>query len=199
MTRQFVCITAPGQKCEWADRFPREVIVYEKDKDLDNFGMEIYGNLHYIYYHYNKLPNIVIFAHPDVLKHAPKFFERVEQIDTPEFLALGGLAESNENGEPHHGGLHILDTVNELGLTPPKHYTFTPGGTFSVGREKILDHPRSFYKKAIEIVTRNRFRCGEQVYIFERLWGLIFNADWNLYVKKWGLNPRDFLHFIWAK
>lgn len=187
MKRQFVSVTAPGGICGWADRYPGEVLVYEKDKDLNNWTMEVYGNLYYLMSHYDNLPELIIFAHPDVLRHAPKFFERVEQIDTAEFLALGGRAECKPDGEPHHSGLNIDKTVKELGLTPQKTYIFTPGATFSIGKDKVRRHSKSFYEKAIEIAIRNRFMCGEQVYVFERLWGVIFDANWNYYDKKWGI------------
>lgn len=145
----------------------KDCVIIEKDKDVPNQGRESSSYAWYIIQNYDNLPDKITFCQGNPFDHCINILTAQKDLD---FNYHGNVYQSDHKGNPHHGGLKIGELAHELGIEIPEKLDFIVGAQFTVSRERILKHPKEFYKKLYNLA--NTF--PEAPWCLERLWIYIF-------------------------
>lgn len=151
----------------WVDRFPAwESVIVQKDVDLPNFGREpasFFWAMDKLY----ETNHTLAFVQGDPYPHAPEMDLRV--VDR--FTWLGNpIYVSDENGNPHHGGLPVRGRLKEwFGQEWSEPVRFAAGGQFLIPGHLLRRWPREKYTELLEAMS-----VGENPWVMERLWGHLF-------------------------
>lgn len=181
-------------------------------------GHNISDNLTFIIDHYDRLPEVTVFAKGNIFpRHSTQaFFDRVMNneyftsiedysIHHPKwpvsaFSADGGYCELNKNWylhQPNHPLKYFYrydDFMNYCFKDPvaPRYTRFAPGANYIVPRAHILKFPKVFYENLRFFVSYDLFP-GE-AYIIERALHAIWNC--NFQVSENMLKPFDEKIFV---
>lgn len=133
--------------------------IVQKGVDLPNEGREASSYLWWIIENYKKLPDEVHFLQANPFDH----------VD--DNLISKWWADSDNQGNPHHGGLRIQELADILGLALNPKWTFPAGACFKVSKKQIKKYPLSWYKEAY----KQSMEFPQAPWIFERLWSVIYD------------------------
>jgi hypothetical protein len=151
----------------------------KNSKIIPNVGREAHTYLYYIIENYDNLPEYVCFLQGNPFDHSQNMIFNINNFincDTEvDFMYISeNLIKCDINGSPHHPGLPIGDVCRFLNKEVKDDLIeFGAGAQFIVSKKFILNNEIDFYKKSISIVDQNIRPLG--AYVFERLWGFIFN------------------------
>jgi hypothetical protein len=155
-------------------------IIYDKgelaaENHLPNVGRESHTYLHHIIANYDRLAEITVFLQGNPLSHVPDLPNKLWSLERE--VGYRDLSDEilveDKHGHPVHPGLRMDEMHRGLFGTPgPDHYLCHPSACFAVSRERIRQHPLSFYQRAQALVLRRAFGPWE----IERLWQFIFAA-----------------------
>ena len=185
------CIVVSRYKedLEWTKQFSN-VIVYNKGTMLTgdfnqimltNVGREGHTYYKHICDNYDNLADYTIFLQGNPFDHSPNiisnlnnYFNKKDLNIDFEFLSES-ILNSNLRICPHHKGLPLIK-VYELLFDEKKedmNFHFGAGAQFIVSKQKILQRPKEFYIKIVEMLDKDINPI--EGFVIERFHKLIFN------------------------
>ena len=184
-----IVVARYNENLEWTKNF-LNVIVYNKgnplsddfnQKYLNNVGREGHTYYTHIYDNYDNLADYTIFLQGNPFDHSPNIISNLNKyvnntnlsIDF-EFLSEHVL-HCNLTGCSHHSGLPLIDTYEKIFGERNKNmdFKFGAGAQFIVSKKKILQRPKEFYLKIIEMLNKDINPI--EGFVIERFHKLIFN------------------------
>lgn len=184
-----IIIARYNEDMEWTKQFPN-VLIYNKGTTLNenynqimlnNVGREGHTYYKYIYDNYDNLDNYTIFLQGNPFDHSPNVIENINKYINNKDLSIDfeylseKLIYTNLSGCDYHRGIPLKDVYEKL-FGERKDYMiiqFGTGAQFIVSRNKILERPRSFYLKIVEMLEKSTSPL--EGYVIERFHGLIFS------------------------
>ncbi len=163
------------------------VIVYSKDENETNSDFEILPNVgresqtyvHHIIKNFENLADCTIFTQGYPFDHKGDFVRHISEIDylnIDKFLPIGvGTYTCDDNGNPHHPGLQCGLYTEELLGEYRNYFEFYPGALFVLTKSAILEKGIKYFQRLNDI----HYECNDFPWMVERLWGHIFNYDYN--------------------
>lgn len=145
------------ENIDWANQF--EHFVVEKEVHLPNKGREASSYLWWILENYYKLPDEVHFLQGNPFDHCDGNFKST------------WYPTSDKRGCPAHCGLRIEEISEPLNIKLPDTWVFPAGANFTVSREELLKYDYEWYQLAYKLSMEHE----QGAWIFERLWGLIYD------------------------
>jgi hypothetical protein len=185
-----IIVARYNENIDWTRQF-ENVVIYNKGDPLPNGSNEIQlsnvgreGHTYYKYIcdNYYNLDNYTIFLQGRPFDHSPNIIRNLQQyINNPnlkidfEFLSESVL-DCNLNGCPHHSGIPLQAVYMQIfkeNKTDLK-IVFGAGAQFIVSKDRILQRPKEFYLKIVEILEKNINPI--EGFVIERFHPLIFAA-----------------------
>ena len=187
-----IVVARYNEDLEWTKNF-LNVIVYNKGTPLtqdfneillDNFGREGHTCYKHIYDNYDNLADYTIFLQGNPFDHSPNIISNlnnyINNINNKnlsiDFEFLSELIlNCNLTGCCYHSELPLIQTYEKLFGERKENmdFQFGAGAQFIVSKQKILQRPKEFYLKIIEILDKNISPI--EGYVIERFHKLIFN------------------------
>lgn len=184
-----IVVARYNEHLEWTRQFSN-IIIYNKGEPLSddfnqkcliNVGREGHTYYKHIYDNYDNLTDYTIFLQGNPFDHSPNIISNlnkyVNNIDLSidfEFLSEH-ILDCNLSDCPYHNGLPLIDTYEKI-FGERKEYMefkFGAGAQFIVSKKQILQKPKEFYLKIIEMLENNINPI--EGFVIERFHGLIFN------------------------
>ena len=184
-----IVVARYNENLEWTKNF-LNVIVYNKGNPLsDDFNQKLLNNLgreghtyyKHIYDNYDNLADYTIFLQGNPFDHSPNIISNLNKyvnntnlsIDF-EFLSECVL-DCNLTDCRYHSGLPLIDTYEKIFGERNKNmeFKFGAGAQFIVSKKKILQRPKEFYLKIIEMLNKDINPI--EGFVIERFHKLIFN------------------------
>jgi hypothetical protein len=154
---------------------------FQKSLQLPNIGREGHTYLHHIITNYESLSDYTFFIQGKPFDHCHNI---IEYILNPKDALQKRIADVYLTN--HKMYIENLDNVNHVEIIPcmkrvcidlfgaePCSFDFGPGAILLLEKNQILSRPKSFYEKCIKHLENEV--CPTEGFVFERLWGLIFN------------------------
>ena len=177
-----------NEDIEWTKKF-KDVIIYNKGLplvgdsnviELSNVGREGHTYYHYIFTNYDDLDKYTVFLQGNPYDHTPNLEDVITRLQTfqGDFLSITKETCMTTN---------IFDNANpELPLmkvyeylfgecSTLKVYHFGVGAQFIVSRDCIHKHPKEFYGKIVNLLSKEKNPI--EGYIIERFHPLIFGES----------------------
>jgi hypothetical protein len=184
-----IVVARYNENVEWTKQF-LNVIIYNKGPSLikdtyneiiiNNVGREGHTYYKYIYDNYNNLTDYTIFLQGNPFDHSPNIISNLNKYLNNKLLNIDFefLSEwiicCNLNGCNYHKGLPLIETYEKL-FNERKEYMefkFGSGAQFIVSKNKILERPKEFYLKIVEMLGNTTHPI--EGFIIERFHSLIF-------------------------
>ena len=186
-----IIVARYNENVEWSKQFPN-VIIYNKGNKLDdnyneillnNVGREGHTYYKYIYDNYENLEEYTIFLQGTPFDHSPNIISKLSNLTnifnkelSIDFEFLSELIlNCNLCGCPYHKELQLIETYEKLFGERKENmeFQFGSGAQFVVSKKKILQRPKEFYLKIIEMLNKDINPI--EGYIIERFHKLIFD------------------------
>jgi hypothetical protein len=171
-----IVVARYNENLEWTKNF-LNVIVYNKGNPLsDDFNQKLLNNLGregHTYYTIFLQGNP--FDHsPNIISNLNKYVNNTNLSIDFEFLSECVL-DCNLTDCRHHSGLPLIDTYEKIFGERNKNmeFKFGAGAQFIVSKKKILQRPKEFYLKIIEMLNKDINPI--EGFVIERFHKLIFN------------------------
>jgi len=180
-----ICILVAryNENVEWSDQFSNVIIYNKGDKLnisnevlLNNVGREGHSYYKYIYDNYDNLEDYTIFLQGYPFDHSPNIIRDLNNIELIDFKFLTKkIFDCNLNGCKHHNGIPLIDTYEKLfnERKTDMNFKFGPGAQFIVSKKIILNRPKEFYLKIVEMLQHDVNPI--EGFVIERFHSLIFN------------------------
>ena len=184
-----IVVARYNENVEWTKNFVN-VVVYNKGNPmsddihhfvLNNVGREGHTYYKHIYDNYDNLADYTIFLQANPFDHSPNIISilnnYVNNIDLSidfDFLSECVL-DCNLAGCHFHQGLPLIETYEKLfgERNENMDFLFGSGAQFIVSKKKILQRPKEFYLKIVEML--NKDINPVEGYVIERFHKLIFS------------------------
>ena len=186
----YVCIVIAryNESLEWTKIFSNKII-YNKGNPLtgdfneillNNVGREGHTYYKHIYDNYENLADFTIFLQGNPFDHSPNIipilnlYINSKQLNIDfEFLSES-IINCNLNGCIRHPGLPLIETYKKLfgERKENMNFEFGAGAQFIVSKKKILQRPKEFYLKIIEMLNKDINPI--EGFVIERFHKLIF-------------------------
>lgn len=184
-----IVVARYNEDLEWTKQFPN-IIVYNKGEPLpddfnqillNNFGREGHTYYKYIYDNYDNLADYTIFLQGNPFDHSPNLIYNLNNYINNEDLSIDFeflselIVNGNLTGCVEHEGLPLIETYEKLFGERKENmgFQFGAGAQFIVSKQKILQRPKEFYLKIIEILDKDISPI--EGYVIERFHKLILN------------------------
>lgn len=185
-----IVVARYNENVEWAKPF-LNIIVYNKgnsliDDDfnqitLDNVGREGHTYYKHIYDNYDNLADYTIFLQGNPFDHSPNIISNLNNYVNNKELSIDfeflseTVVNCNLSGCRHHGGLPLINTFENLFGERKENmdFQFGAGAQFIVSKNKILQRPKEFYFKIIEMLDKDINPI--EGFVIERFHKLIFS------------------------
>ena len=184
-----IVVARYNEDLEWTKQF-LNIIVYNKGNSLtedfkqillNNVGREGHTYYKHIYDNYDNLADYTIFLQAKPFDHSPNIISNLNNYINNKDLSsdFEFLSESIVNcnllGCSYHPGLPLIGTYEKLFGERKENmeFQFGAGAQFIVSKQKILQRPKEFYLKIIEMLDKNIDPI--EGYVIERFHKLIFN------------------------
>lgn len=173
-----------NEDVQWTKQFD-DVVIYNKgaplhmgEIPLPNVGREAHTYFKHICDNYDNLAEYTAFVQGHPFDHSPNIIKNLKEFKGGDFTFLSEQILKTQLKEcPHHKNLCTLTTYEKLfddGRTDVE-YTFGAGAQFIVSRKRILERPKSFYEKVLELNSHDV--CPIESYHIERLNSFIFGWE----------------------
>jgi len=189
-----IVVARYNENVEWTKQFPN-VVIYNKGKKLeygyneillDNVGRESHTYYKYICDNYDILEDYIVFLQGNPFDHSPNIISNlnnyincINNINKKIIINFGFLSETiincNLSGCVYDMSLPLTEVYEKI-FNEKKHslnFIFGQGGQFIVSKEKILNRPKDFYLKIVELLQNNIDPV--EGYVIERFHSLIFH------------------------
>jgi hypothetical protein len=186
-----ICIVVAryNENLEWTKQF-LNVIVYNKGTPLrnnfnelllNNVGREGHTYYKHIYDNYDNLADYTIFLQGNPFDHSPNIISNLNNYLNNKVLSIDfeflseNIFNSNLSSCPHHNGLPLIKTYEILFDERKENmeFQFGAGAQFIVSKQKILQRPKQFYLKIVEMLEKDINPI--EGFVIERFHKLIFN------------------------
>jgi len=185
----FIIVARYNENIKWTEQFSN-VIVYNKGNKLNedyneivlpNVGREGHTYYKYIYDNYENLGDYTIFLQGNPFDHSPNIISNLNNYVNNKELSIDfeflseRVLDCNLKGCIYHRGLPIMTTYEKLFGERKENmeFIFGAGAQFIVSKKKILQRPKEFYLKIIEMLEKNRNPI--EGFVIERFHKLIFD------------------------
>jgi hypothetical protein len=177
------------ENIEWAREYDNNVIVYNKgpklddeyhEISLDNVGREGHTYYQYICDHYDTLDDYTIFLQGYPFDHSPDILAQLAEIHQKllcnelasmefKFLTTSNLIEpvTNTSLPMIRVYEYLFENPIDISSVP-----FGAGAQFIVSKARILQRPRHFYERIVDLLKHDV--CPIEGYVIERFHSLIF-------------------------
>ena len=192
-----IVVARYNEDLEWTKQF-LNVIVYNKgtilvynkgstltgdfnQKFLINVGREGHTYYKHIYDNYDNLADYTIFLQGNPFDHSPNIISNLNKYINNENLRIDfeflsdKILNCNLSGCSYHEGLPLIETYEKLfdERIENMEFQFGAGGQFIVSKGKILQRPKYFYLKIVEMLDKDINPI--EGFVIERFHKLIFN------------------------
>ena len=184
-----IVVARYNEDIEWTKQF-LNVIIYNKGNPLandfnqillNNVGREGHTYYKHIYDNYDNLSDYTIFLQGNPFDHSPniipdinKYINNENLIIDFEFFSIY-IEKCNLSGCRYHANLPLIEVYEKMFHERIEYleFNFGFGAQFIVSKKKILQRPKEFYLKIVEILeyTINPI----EGFVIERFHSLIFN------------------------
>jgi len=184
-----IVVARYNENLEWSKQF-LNVIVYNKgtiltadfnENNLINVGREGHTYYKHIYDNYDNLADYTIFLQGNPFDHSPNIISNLNNYFNNKDLSIDfeflseNILNCNLSGCPYHSGLPLIETY-EILFDERKEYMefqFGSGAQFIVSKQRILQRPKQFYLKIVEMLDKDINPI--EGFVIERFHKLIFN------------------------
>jgi len=198
-----ICIVVARYKenLEWVKKFSQpnvEIIVYNKGPTLNNGLNEIalrnIGKEGHTYYkhicdNYDNLSDHVVFLQGNPFDHSPNLINNLNKYINNKDLNVDfeylsqRICKCNLTGCLLHPEIPLIEVYNNLFDTNlPEEtdmpFVFGAGAQFIVSKKQILEKPKEFYLKIVEMLEKDNKISPEEGYVIERFHKLIFETNY---------------------
>lgn len=190
-----IVVARYNEDLEWTKQFLNKII-YNKGTSLtddfneillNNVGREGHTYYTYIYDNYDNLAEYTIFLQGNPFDHSPHIISNLNyyiNVLTNDYskdlnIDFEFLSENILNcdlaGCHFHKGLPLIETYEKLfgERKENMNFIFGAGAQFIVSKKKILQRPKEFYLKIIEMLNKDIHPI--EGYVIERFHKLIFD------------------------
>jgi hypothetical protein len=183
-----IVVARYNEDVEWTKNFSN-IIIYNKGNPLtdynqillNNFGREGHTYFKHIYDNYDNLADYTIFLQGNPFDHSPNLISNLNNYINNKDLNIDFeflselIITCNLINCSYHAGLPLKETYEKLfGETKENmEFQFGSGAQFIVSKKKILQRPKEFYLKIIEMLDKDVSPI--ECYVIERFQKLIFN------------------------
>ena len=184
-----IVVARYNENIEWTKQF-ENVIIYNKglkigddynEHFLNNVGREGHTYYKYIYDNYDNLSDYTIFLQGNPFDHSPNIISNLNNYVNNKNLSIDfaflseRILNCNLSGCHYHEGLPLIETYEKLFGERKENmeFQFGAGAQFIVSKQKILQRPKEFYLKIIEMLDKNIDPI--EGYVIERIHKLIFS------------------------
>ena len=186
-----IIVSRYNENIEWTKDFPN-VLVYNKGTKLEdgyneilleNVGREGHTYYKYIYDNYDNLEDYTIFLQGNPFDYSPNIINNLNKYLYQEHLNIDfeflseNIINCNLSGCYWDTSLPLRDVYKKL-FNERKEYMdfkFGAGAQFIVSRKQILNRPKEFYLKIIELLQNDVLPI--EGFIIERFHPLIFSNN----------------------
>jgi len=154
-----------------------KIKIYDKGNNLDNkfetiklenIGRETHTYIYHIIENYDNLSDLTFFTQGNPFDHCQDFKEKIKLFIQTWY---SNTHDCDITGAPEHNGLNIKEIADELELNIDDNITFKSGSIFSIYKDEILKHDKSYYINMLNVIKKYKL----SPWVIERLWGYIFN------------------------
>ena len=210
-TNAFLVVSQWNNDVSWVSEYTNDYIIYDKSNTLDegdkilkvpNVGHNIHDIFHFIYNHYDNLPELVAFLEGNPFDHCNReklnillkntFFTSLESYenvpDSTSAIKCSDTGWMEINNSWYIGHIeHIHNTrkckyrsYDDFMLDIFKNYVrpqwvrFAPGGQYLVEKTRLLFYSKQFWKKLLDLVSHSQHT--PEAHMCERALWTIFNC-----------------------
>jgi len=179
-----IVVARYNENVEWTKQF-KNVIIYNKGTPLtddfnqillNNVGREGHTYYKHIYDNYDNLAEYTVFLQGNPFDHSPNLISNLNKYLNSDFMFLSEyICYCNLNGCNKHPGLPLRNVYEKL-FNERKgslSFNFGAGAQFIVSKKKILQRPKEFYLKIVEMLNDDINPI--EGFVIERFHSLIFN------------------------
>ncbi len=184
-----IVVARYNESLEWTKNFSN-VIVYNKGNPLsDDFNHNVLNNVgreghtyyKHIYDNYDNLTDYIIFLQGNPFDHSPNIISNLNNYVNNKELSIDfeflseTIIDCNLKGCQYHHELPLMETYEKLFGERKENmeFIFGAGAQFIVSKKKILQRPKEFYLKIVEMLDKNINPI--EGFVIERFHKLIFN------------------------
>jgi hypothetical protein len=184
-----IVVARYNENLEWTKQFSN-VIVYNKgpmltgvfnQRFLINVGREGHTYYKHIYDNYDNLTDYTIFLQGNPFDHSPNIISNLNKYINNEDLSIDfeflseRVLNCNLSGCSYHLGLPLIETYEKLFDERKENmeFQFGAGAQFIVSKKKILQRPKDFYLKIVELLDKDINPV--EGFVIERFHKLIFD------------------------
>ena len=148
---------------------------------MNNVGREGHTYYKHIYDNYDNLTDYIIFLQGNPFDHSPNIISNLNNYVNNKELSIDfeflseRVLNCNLNGCQYHPGLPLIEIYEKLFGERNKNinFIFGAGAQFIVSRKKILERPKEFYLKIVEMLETNINPI--EGFVIERFHKIIFS------------------------
>lgn len=183
-----IIVARYNEDLEWTKKFSN-VIIYNKGNPLSNDYKQIFlknvgreGHTYYkhIYDNYDNLTEYIIFLQGNPFDHSPNIISNLDKYINNDNLNIDfeflseWIIDCNLNGCIHHSNLPLKQVYENLFNKKDVYieFKFGAGAQFIVSKKKILEKPKEFYLKIVQMLENSISPI--EGYVIERFHKLIF-------------------------
>jgi len=193
-----IVIARYNEDVEWTKQFPN-VIIYNKGISigngynevlLKNVGREGHSYYKYICDNYDNLSDYTIFLQGMPFDHSPNLISNIYNCINNKDLNITfkyfseGILYCNLSGCQNHTDLPLIDVYEKL-FNERKNelfFIYGMGAQFIVYKKNILNRPKEFYNKIVELLQYDINPI--EGFVIERFHPLIFDIDFDIHYNK---------------
>ena len=166
-----IVIARYNENIEWTKQFSN-VIIYNKGTPLtndfneiclNNVGREGHTYYKHIYDNYEKLADYTIFLQGNPFDHSPNIISNLNKYVNNKDLSIDfeflskRVLNCNLSGCRYHHRLPLIKTYEKLFRERKEYmeFKFGAGAQFIVSKKKILQKPKEFYLRIVEMLDNN--------------------------------------------
>ena len=184
MQKQAV-IAKYNEDISWTKKLEIPIIIYDKSDggDLLNIGRDLHTYAHHIAANYDNLAELTLFLQGNPFDHCADLLNTISHLEVVDFNPLTDIFRlTHKSGLPYYSALPLQEAYQNLANKPlPELIIFISGAQFAASRDKLHQHPRSFYVKMAKMAEHNHY----YPHIFERLIAILIDGE-----DKWGINSQ---------
>jgi hypothetical protein len=184
-----IVVARYNESVEWTTQF-LNVIIYNKGTPLpnkfnqillNNVGREGHTYYKHIYDNYDNLADYTIFLQGNPFDHSPNIISNLNNYVNNTDLSIDfeflseQIINCNLSNCGHHNGLPLIEIYEKLFYERKEYmdFKFGAGAQFIVSKIKILQRPKEFYLKIVEMLDNNINPI--EGFVIERFHKLILN------------------------
>ena len=183
-----IVVARYNEDLKWTKQF-LNIIVYNKGSALsddfnqillNNIGREGHTYYKHIYDNYDNLADYTIFLQGNPFDHSPNIIHNLNNYVNNKDLSIDfeflseRVLNCNLTGCLYHKGLPLIETYEKIFGERKENlkFQFGAGAQFIVSKKKILQRPKEFYLKIVEMLENDIHPI--EGFVIERFHNLIF-------------------------